>query len=451
MKRYLFILSLILSLCACTTTDIPQPTQESLPTHTLAAVAAVEPTQKPTTVSKPEFPIAFGYTHLMADGNHLLEGRGSLPAGTSIEVGLDGTPVWVVAVPYEDTSLWAIVLEDGRVQAFWVNPREVRDAQITPNQLPPGSPPLLFIEQGIPKLSTIPSAEQSPNTHPVHLPSQGQRAFIQSDGSLVLMDAFDQIAASLAIDALPDARILRADSGRLLVLSGPTTKYDHGVLGDKIEATGITLVATSPDPRVINSIPVPDGQVIEGIAPIWVDLTGDGVREIIVTLSDGINGAQIVVYSESGEQIVEGNAIGLGYRWRHQIAAAPFGPKGEIEIVDVLTPHIGGTVEFFQIDGERLSKVAQVSGYTSHVLGSRNLDMAAAGDFDGDGQLELLLPNQERNQLGAIQRTPEGANVVWSLPIGGIMNTNLGAVTLNNDTIIIGVGRTDNSFKLWLP
>ncbi len=451
MKRYTFILGLILSLCACTTTDIPQPTHESLPTHTLVVVAAEEPTQNPTTVSQTDTPIVFGNTHLMADGNHLLEGRGSLPAGTSIEVGLDGTPVWVVAVPYEDTSLWAVVLEDGRVQAFWVNPREVRDAQITPNQLPPGSPPLLFIEHGLPKLSSLPSADQSPTTHPVHLQDQGLRAFIQSDGSLVLMDALDQIRATLAIDALPDARILSDDAGRLLVLSGPTTKYDHGVLGDKIEATSITLVATSPEPRVIASIPVPEGQVIEGIAPIWVDLTGDGQREIIVTLSDGINGARIVVYSESGEQIVAGNAIGLGYRWRHLIAAAPFGPNGETELVDVLTPHIGGTVEFFQIDEERLLKVAQVSGYTSHVLGSRNLDMAAAGDFDGDGLLELLLPNQERNKLGAIQRTPEGAEVVWSIPIGGIMNSNLGAVSLNDGTIIIGVGRTDNTFKLWLP
>jgi len=164
-----------------------------------------------------------------------------------------------------------------------------------------------------------------------------------------------------------------------------------------------------------------------------------------------LNGAQLVVYSESGERVATGDAIGLGYRWRHQIATAPFGPDGEIEVVDVLTPHIGGTVEFFQIEGGKLSKVAQVAGYTSHVIGSRNLDMAAAGDFDGDGSVELLLPNQARDELGAIRRTSEGAEVVWNLPIEGQLNTNLGAVTLNNGMIIIGIGRTDNVFKFWLP
>jgi len=393
----------------------------------------------------------FGYTHQRADGNRFVEGRASLPESTSIEIPLDGTPAWVVAAPYEDTSLWAVVLDDGRVQAFWINPQSIETAQITPDQLNPGSPPFLSIVNSIPELVTGTSPDQSTSTHPIILPISGLRASIQVDGTLSLVDENDQITASLAIDALPDARILSDDSGRLLLLSGSTTKYDHGVLGDLIEASRITLVETSPDPRIISTIPIPNDKVIEGIAPLWVDLNNDTVREIIVTLSDGLGGAQIVVYTEKGEQIAAGDAIGLGYRWRHQIAVAPFGPNGEMELVDVLTPHIGGTVEFFQLDGDRLSKVAQVEGYTSHVIRSRNLDMAAAGDFDGDGLVELLLPNQARTELGAIQRTTEGAEVVWSLPIDGQMNTNLGAITLNNGMIIIGLGRMDNIFKIWLP
>ena len=94
--------------------------------------------------------------------------------------------------------------------------------------------------------------------------------------------------------------------------------------------------------------PVGNGQVIEGIAPIWVDWNQDGEREIIVTLSDLANGAQVVVFNEQGKRIAEGPAIGQGYRWRHQIAVAPFGPNGEMELVDVLTPHLGGVVEFYQ-------------------------------------------------------------------------------------------------------
>ena len=78
-----------------------------------------------------------------------------------------------------------------------------------------------------------------------------------------------------------------------------------------------------------------------------------------------------------------GPAIGRGNRWRHQIAVAPFGPNGERELVDVLTPHIGGVVEFYRMVGDRIEIVATVPGFTSHVIGSRNLDLALAADADG--------------------------------------------------------------------
>lgn len=68
--------------------------------------------------------------------------------------------------------------------------------------------------------------------------------------------------------------------------------------------------------------------------------------------------------------------------------------------MDALTPHIGGEVEFYRLRGDQLEIVAQVPSYTSHVLGTHNLDMATAVEIDGDGRLELLLPNQARTELG---------------------------------------------------
>ena len=68
----------------------------------------------------------------------------------------------------------------------------------------------------------------------------------------------------------------------------------------------------------------------------------------------------------------------------------------------MLTPHIGGVVEFYHLEGNALLIYASISGFTSHTIGSRNLDRGAAGDFDGDGQVELLLPNQALTELGAL-------------------------------------------------
>jgi hypothetical protein len=180
-------------------------------------------------------------------------------------------------------------------------------------------------------------------------------------------------------------------------------------------------------------------------------MDSDGVREIIVTTSNPQQGAQILVFNEGGKQIASGPAIGQGYRWRHQIAVAPFGPGGEMEFVDVRTPHIGGIVEFFQWKNDQLQVVAQISGYTSHVIGTRNLDMAAGGDFDGDGKIELLLPNQARTTLAAIRRTETGAQEAWSIPLEARMNTNLGAVTLVDGRIAIGIGIDNGILRIWHP
>jgi len=86
-----------------------------------------------------------------------------------------------------------------------------------------------------------------------------------------------------------------------------------------------------------------------------------------------------------------GPAVGRGNRWRHQIAVAPFGPNGELELAEVLTPHIGGIAGFYRMDGDSLNLVAQQDSVTSHSVVSRNFDMGLAGDLDGDGQPEQVV------------------------------------------------------------
>lgn len=84
---------------------------------------------------------------------------------------------------------------------------------------------------------------------------------------------------------------------------------------------------------------------------------------------------------------------------------------------------------------------------TCHWL--RNLDMALAGDLDGDGSVELLLPDQTLTKLGGIRRTAEGAEVNWTIPIGGRATTNIAAVTTADGSLIIGVGRQDDVLRIW--
>lgn len=367
-----------------------------------------------------------------------------------MDIPLAGVPQWLVAAPSGDAGIWVAALEDGRLQAFHVFEGGYEALPITPEFLQPGTPPLLKVEDGIPSLVTALDGTASPYSHPISLPDGGYLvAYIGENGDLVIRDGIEETL--LAVDALPDARILVDGLGRLLLLTNPTTRYDHGVLGDAVEASGITLIETRPEARIILNIDIPPPAVIEGIAPIWADITGDGRREIIVTLSSQIDGAQIALFNETGERLASGPAIGQGYRWRNQLAVAPTGLDGELELMDVLTPHIGGVVEFYGLRGNELHILAQVRGYTSHVIGSRNLDMALAGDFDGDQQVEVLLPDQSRTALGAVRRSTGGAEVVWTLPAGGVISTNLAAVSFPDGRIAAGVGREDAVLRVWTP
>ncbi len=171
------------------------------------------------------------------------------------------------------------------------------------------------------------------------------------------------------------------------------------------------MVRTKPSVEVVWSVRLPDGDVVEGIAPISNDLDGDGIREIPVTVSNSRTGARLIVFNDAGEPIAFGPAVGRGSRWRHQLAVAPFGASGEVEIVDVLTPHIGGIVEFYRLENDILKVVVKIPGFRSHKIGSRHLDMAVAGDFDGDGRVELLVPIQTLDEIGGIKRTLDGAEV----------------------------------------
>ncbi len=454
MRLFLGALSAI-SLTAC----LPQnaavpPTEpaETEPSETEAPSSTSAPPASPTPIATAETPDAslppLGYTNQRPDGNRLIAGSAEMLTTPPIDLELAGQPEWITAIPLSDTAtLWGIVLSDGFTQAFIVDGTQATPVAITPPVLA-NAAPLLGSTNGE-AFFLLGTTNDPGGNHPVPLTANGELAYSDANGNLFVIDSRHQTLAEPDFTLMADNRMLVDERGRLLLLTDPTERYDHGVLGNGIEASTITLLDPFQNPPAQITITPPNGKVIEGIAPIWTDWNGDGEREIIVTLADSAEGANIALFNEAGEMLASGPSNGQGYRWRHQIAVAPFGPNGELELVDVRTPHLNGVVEFYRWNGDALEIVASVDGYTSHVIGSPNLDMAAAGDFDGDGRVELLLPTQNRLELAAIQHSAEGATAVWSLPLPDQMVSNVAAATLPNGQTVVGIGLANNTLRIW--
>jgi hypothetical protein len=172
---------------------------------------------------------------------------------------------------------------------------------------------------------------------------------------------------------------------------------------------------------------VADTEVIEGTAPMLADMTGDGVPEVLVTVSDEDGGARLRVYGSDGGVVAESDAIGRGFWWRHQIGVARLGRDRVSELVVVRTPHIGGVVEAFRLVGDRLELAASEPGFSSHRLGSRNLDMALLADVDGDGRPDVIVPTQDMRWLAVLGRSAAGFEDLGRLPLGGALVTNVAA------------------------
>jgi hypothetical protein len=148
--------------------------------------------------------------------------------------------------------------------------------------------------------------------------------------------------------------------------------------------------------------------------------------------------------------IAESEPIGTGFRWMHQIAVAPFGPNGEIEIAVVETPHIGGIANFYRLVGDKLVLVAsKAGGYMSHVNGSRNLDQAVEGDFDGDGHVELLVPSRDQKKLIALRRVGDSVEEVWELELGSRLASNLAVLLADDESLILGAATEDGRLLIW--
>ncbi len=398
-----------------------------------------------STVKKSISKSIYKLSHFTSSGNKYVNNSNvNLPESKPLDIKLSGKPKWILSSRYLGGILWVAVHEDGKLEGIHLVDGEVSTMNLSTAKIKGGKPISMYVSG---KNIYIIHRDWTGMTNPILI---GRTTIYTSEsGSFILDDYHGTL--DIKLNALPDSRLLSDNYGNVLFLSDPTDEYNHGVLGDQIEAKSITLVNVLDELKIINRIYAPTGKVFEGLYPIWADIDGDNIQDVIITVSDPSQGARIIAYDIYGNKIAESPPVGIGYRWTHQIALAPTGPNGETELITVKTPHLDGIVEYYRLNGNHLELVADIKGFSSHQVGSRNLDMSVVGDFDADGVLELLVPTKQMRELSGISRTKDDAILDWSIDVGGKITTNIAIAEDPDGNMVVGVGRDDEYIRVWMP
>jgi len=205
-------------------------------------------------------------------------------------------------------------------------------------------------------------------------------------------------------DSLPDGRPAfgRGEIAEAWLIA-PTERYDHGVLGDAIEAGGLLVRLKDGGER---RLLLPEDQVFEDLQPRLADLDRDGRDEILVVRSSLGAGAVLTAYGLVDDEIrliAEGPKHLPVHRWLNPIGAADFDGDGVIEVAYVETPHIGGVLRIVSLQNGALVQEASWPGVSNHLIGSRELGLSAVLDFDEDGLPEIFIPSARRRSLRVLR------------------------------------------------
>ncbi|CAN5339962.1 hypothetical protein BH11PSE4_BH11PSE4_04600 [soil metagenome] len=264
--------------------------------------------------------------------------------------------------------------------------------------------------------------------------------------ALTLEPAKPPVRPALPAGALADGR-MATSAGPVAKtwLADPTGRYDHGVLGDAIEA-GSLVIERRDGKR--GKVTLGADAVFEDLTPRIADI--GGIDRIVVVKSYLARGSALAVVDAGTMRIVaETPAIGHPHAWLNPAGVADYDGNGTTDLALVRQPHVVGHLELWSWKDSKLTKVAEVDDVANHFIGSRALGMHWTADFDGDGYPDLAVPSLDRKALRIIGFAP-GVRDIARVALPARIVTNLGAV-MHNGRLALLAGLEDGRLVMIRP
>lgn len=175
----------------------------------------------------------------------------------------------------------------------------------------------------------------------------------------------------------------------------PTTRYAHGVLGDKVEYGALEI--TTPETTL--TVRLPSDRVFEDLAPRLVDVNSDGSPEILAVETQTHTGAQLSIYNATGQKIAATPHIGTRFRWLAPIGAADLDRDGHVEIAYIDRPHLAKILRIWRFKDGQITEIAALPGLTNHRLGE---DFISGGLRECGDDFALILADSSWSRIVSV-------------------------------------------------
>ena len=372
-------------------------------------------------------------------GNPIVGMSGDLVNGEVLRTRLSDIPRWIVSgdldsngddeaiIMFDDGTLRTVVLERGSLRTKYTVVG--LDPRVPPVVLTVDTPAaergiigiddrgdLVSIRPGSGSSKRVSDDGFSRVTYPV-------AADLDGDGEMEILAVSDEGYLTVILgrgranrkrerrtEIFPASRIAVGDLNgdghpEVVALTRPTDEVDLGRLGVEKLARGVAVFTW--DGKILDledEFKLRSGEVFEQVTPILADVGRGEGDEIILTVSRADEGSELVILSYSGKRLheIHRGPSDRKDRFVQVVGASEMGNSGRKLILAVAGPTDSGDLEAFRTDlaATRITLDDEIS---THIEGTIILEMALIGDFNGDGQRELLAPDESKEEISLFQ------------------------------------------------